>query len=226
MILTPAILYNIDKESVRIVPFYDGEIEYFGGHHLRYAFPAIFCLIFVLVIPPVVLIMYPSTYKILAFFKINESVLITMVANFLPLGRLKPLLDSFQSCFKDNMRFFAALYFVYRLAILAASIFAVNPGQMYIICSVIFISILLFHALAQPYQVMWHNVIDMFIFGSLAVISCLTLYNVTQIFEARKKIVVDGVVSTQLAIGIVPLVYMAGYVIVTMLRSLYRKCKS
>lgn len=41
-----------------------------------------------------------------------------MISQKLPISSLKPLLDSFQGCFKDNFRFFAGLYFLYRWTLL------------------------------------------------------------------------------------------------------------
>lgn len=171
-------------------------IDYFRKEHLAYAIPALLCLIFILVLPLLILLIHPLSYKLLAVLKLNKSVQIAKVTRYISFGRLKPLLDSLQSCFKDNMRFFAGLYFVYRL---------------YSITSMLLTFMLIFHAIAQPYRVQWHNTVDTFFFGGLALINCFTLLNLTHKYESQGKATLYGTASIQLIIAIMPLVYVVGY---------------
>ena len=132
-----------------------------------------------------------------------------------PLARLKPFLDSFQSCFKDNCRFFAGLYFVYRLVLLATASVATNFTLLYSVMEVELILFLSFHALAQPYEKRWHNILDNLFFTNLAIINGLTLYNYTRVsdpFGPNYQRNIDIVSSIQLVLIYLPMVYMVGYV--------------
>ena len=225
-ILRRASLYTISGTVVRTVPLYYGEIGYFSKEHLPYAFPAIVCLFSVLSVPPLLLLVYPLVYKVLAFFKINESDKLKNITRYCPVSKLKPLLDSFQSCFKDSTRFFAGLYFVYRLFLLAASVFAENLSQFYTITSGLLILIFMFHAMAQPYRVKWHNTVDTFIFGDLAMMNCLTLFNFIKVKESKKhEQVFNTIFLIQLVLAVLPLIYILVYVFTLLARVLFRKCK-
>ena len=92
----------------------NGDIQYFSKEHLAYALPALFCLLVIGVFPPLLLLVYPLSNKVLTFFHLEESTAVNFACLKLRITSLKPLLDSFQGSFKDNMRFFAGLYFHYR----------------------------------------------------------------------------------------------------------------
>ena len=91
--------------------WYNGEIVHFGKDHMPYALPAIFCLVTVGILPPVLL--YPLLNKIVTILGLEEQKFIICISRVPSADNLKPFLDSFQGCFKDNMRFFAGVYFVY-----------------------------------------------------------------------------------------------------------------
>ena len=191
----------------RTVVFYQGRMEYFHKEHLPYAIPALFCLITIVAIPPILLLIYPVCYKILALLKLDES---RYISRFIPLAKLKPLLDAFQSCFKDNCRFFAGLYFIYRFVLLTSS-FASDLRQFYTVLEIQLIVILVLHSVAQPYKKPWHNALDTLIFGNLAIINGITLYNFTSGAYSHDQI--NTLISIQLVLIILPMIYMAGYLI-------------
>ena len=68
-----------------------------------YTLPALFCL------PPLLLVAYPLTNRVMVFFRFEK--LSECLCKKLQVVTLKPLLDSFQGTFKDNMRFFARFLF-------------------------------------------------------------------------------------------------------------------
>ena len=171
----------------------------------------LFFIVTIVVIPPILLLIYPVGYKILALFKLDESNIIRYISRFIPLVKLKPLLDAFQSCFKDNCRFFAGLYFIYRFVLLTST-FAANRRQFYTVLEIQLIVILVLHSLAQPYKKQWHNALDTLIFANLAIINGITLYNFTQL-EADQEDVIDVVGSIQLVLIYLPMIYMVGYVV-------------
>ena len=116
MLLTSATLYHQGPTKYKTMVYYDGEVEWMGTHHLLYAIPAILLTIFIVILPPLLLLVYPIHNKVLTFLRIDEAKCTQIV--FGPLNRLKPFFDSFQSCFKDEFRFFSGLYFVYRFFIM------------------------------------------------------------------------------------------------------------
>ena len=161
-----------DQNSKSVV-YYNGEIIWMSSEHLPYAIPALIFLVLIS-IPPITLLIYPLHYKVLSALRLAESKHITFLFN--PLERLKPFLDSFQSCFKDEYRFFSGLYFVYRFLIM------MNMGINYlqdsfIVLEVQLIFMLILHAVCQPYKKRAHNIVDTLLFGNLALINAITMYN-------------------------------------------------
>ena len=198
----------------RNVVFRQGNIVYFHKEHLPYAIPALFCLIIIVALPPILLLIYPVCYKVLALFKLDESKYTHYISKFVPLSKMKPLLDSFQSCYKDNCRFFAGLYFVYRFVLMASFISTNDPSKFYTILEIQLIVILGLHSLAQPYKKQWHNVLDTLIFVNLATINGLTLYNYTRASSGMNfQHIIEVVSSIQLVLIYIPIIYMVGYVV-------------
>ena len=211
------ILENTDLKSRghslnRTVVFRRGQVGYFHTEHLPYAIPALFCIITIVAIPPILLLIYPACYKVLALFKLDES---RNISRFIPLVKLKPLLDAFQSCFKDNCRFFAGLYFIYRFVLLTSTL-AANLKQFYTVLEIQLIVILVLHSLAHPYKKQWHNALDTLIFANLAIINGMTLYNFSYAADMhnRDQNIIDVVSSIQLVLIYLPMMYMVGYVVV------------
>ena len=95
----------------------------------------------------------------------------------LSINSLKPLFDSFQSCFKDNLRFFAGLYFLYRWIGLIVNAFASNYIVYYTAVEILLLCVLALHAICQPYTSWAHNVIDTLLFTDLAIINAISIAN-------------------------------------------------
>ena len=152
----------------------DGNMIYFSASHLLYALPAIFCLVTIGIIPPILLLAYPLLNKVLTLLKLEECKLVTCASKIIPISSLKPLLDCFQSCFKDNLRFFAGLYFLYRW--IAPVVYATSStlGTSYILTEIFLILILAIHAFSQPYVKQAHNMIDTILFTDLLLINSIT----------------------------------------------------
>ena len=113
-ILTPIALRGMGEEVSRRVPLFVGDSEYFRSGHLPYAILAVLCLVLVILPPPCILLLEPLTTKLFSWQVWPESA--KKVYNKLRL-KFMPFLDSFQASFKDNYRYFAGLYFAYRVLI-------------------------------------------------------------------------------------------------------------
>jgi hypothetical protein len=93
-LLIPVKVYQINSTGGNDYVFrlyYDASVSYFGPEHLPYAVPAIVALVFFVLIPGLLLIVYPipQFQKILNLFPVRWYILHTFV-------------DSFQGCYKDG----------------------------------------------------------------------------------------------------------------------------
>ena len=212
-ILDSAHLMSRGQTHARKVVFRQGNVDFFSREHLPYAVPALVCIATIVALPPFLLLVYPVCYRILALFRLDDSRFLHF--RFVSLARLKPFLDSFQSCFKDDYRFFAGLYFVYRFVLLATASIVTSFTQLYTLMEIQLILFLSFHALAQPYERRWHNILDGLLLTNLAAINGLTLYNYTRTsdpFGSNNQCTMTIVSSIQLVLIYLPLVYIVGYV--------------
>ena len=159
------------KPGVDPIPVtYYGGLPYFGNKHLSYAIPAIIFTIILVCLPPFCLILYPTSFHLLELCGLSEHRYINMVSHLLGLGRFVPLLDAFQSSYKDKMRFIAGFYFLYRvLAFITYMYSEIVPPVL------LAVLILGHHSILQPYKSCQHNVIDTFIFLNITIINCLTI---------------------------------------------------
>jgi hypothetical protein len=210
--------------SVRV--WHNGNMKYFGLDHLPYALPALLCLSTIGVLPPFLLIVYPLFNKVMAFFGLEESKFMHFLSQKIPISKIKPLLDTFQGCFKDNLRFFAGLYFIYRWTAPFVNSVTSSLGTAYITYEICLILILALHALFQPYQKRVHNIIDTLLFTNLLLINSITCihYYLFQSQENRhtiKEKIVDTA-AVQLTLIYLPFFIVTLYLLVIGSRHTYR----
>ena len=195
----------------------NGNLIYFGRGHLVYAIPALFFLFTLGVLPLIVLLAYPQLNRILAFCNVEESRIITFIGSKLPISSIKPLIDTFQGSFKDNLRFFAGLYFLYRFILLLFDVFLLLFSQFYTATEALFITIALLHAIFQPYAQKWHNVIDALLFADLALINIITFSNYfifrTSVGRQVAMDLITHLVSIQLILIYLPFFIMIVYIL-------------
>ena len=204
---------------VKTVVFRSGQLSLFEITHLIYAIPAIFFMFTLLLLPPFVLIMHPLFGKCLACCGISESKFANYCSRLVPIQ----LLDSFQSCFKDEVRFFAGLYFLYRLFPLIAFSLSFNLANFYTALNIFFIFILVIHAIVQPYTRRLHNIIDFLLFGNLATINALTLLQYHKIVQGRRHPLLTF--FSQLGLVYLPLVCLLVLGVVKLLKLVFRFIK-
>jgi hypothetical protein len=211
LLISYAGIRGTGSKTLRTVVFYNGDITWFSIQHLPYAIPAIFMTIVLVLLPPIVLLIYPLHFKILSALRISESKCVVLLLR--PLNKLKPLLDSFQGSFKDEYRFFSGLYFVYRFSILAGVTLSRFQEIYFIIFGLLLFTILL-HAIFQPYKERLHNIIDTLLFIDLAFINGITMYNFSTVesnIQASGITAVLGYIQS-LLIGM-PLVVLVVYLL-------------
>jgi hypothetical protein len=184
---------------------YYGGLPYFKNDHLYYAIPAVLVLLTFIVFFPLYLLCFPLVLHLLAFCSLNEHPLVTKMLCLLQVNRLKPLLDTFQFSFKDRMRFFAGIYFLYRVAILSVHSSFQGNNELFLDVSVVLIVIFFgINSIAQPYISRKHNIIDSLLLLNLVAINGLTLFCLKS--QARMDKMGDINYTLALSIGVLQLI--------------------
>ena len=204
----------------------NGNMVYFSREHLLYALPALFFLLTIGIFPPIILLAYPLLNRFPAFCNFEESRILKFISYILPVSSLKPLIDTFQGCFKDNVRFFAGLYFLYRFILLLFDVFIDSFSNFYTAVEALFITIALLHTIFQPYAQRWHNIIDALLFADLALINVITLahYSLFRTSVGRQAVIdlIGPSVAIQLLLIYLPFTVMTLYVLVLICKFMYR----
>ena len=192
--------------------FYNGEICYTQGEHFKYAFPALVFLILITIIPPVLLLCYPLCYKLLSLCHLQESEVTKFLCKCIPLEKYKPFFDSFQSCFKDEHRYFAGLYFFYRLLLLLPHTIHDDLLNIYLCIEVLLILMLTMHACIRPYKRKWHSSINALLFLLLLLLNSMTLFNYNErVVREHHRDIVGITSSLQVMMAWLPLIVMTLY---------------
>ncbi len=203
-----------NTDSKQFVAFYNGEYPYMGDEHIKYAIPAMFFLVTLVLIPPLLLITYPLCYKVFALLRIGESKCVHITCKIIPLEKIKPLFDSMQSSFKDQYRFFAGMYFLYRFLLQVPFAYVSTLNSYYLITAGQLTAMLVLHAICRPYKNSWHNIIDAFLLLLLNTINIITLFNFQQLCSPKIDYKYISAFSTlQCALILLPLVYLIVYTI-------------
>ena len=208
---------------VNIHPFYNSNGEevgtrrsYYAGQYtandweylLRYKIPA--CLVLALVaLPPIVLLGYPVVWFEKCIIRIR------VLWNLYPADKVQIFLDTFQGCYKDNRRFFAGMYFVFRLTINVCYILTDNWLQQFVIQQVICTVFIFIVAFLWPYrEEKWYvNYVDLLIFTNLAIVNALSLYLfVFAQINAQSHSIPLWPFVIQYILVFIPLLYMVVYV--------------
>uniref|UniRef100_A0A1X7VAK1 TRP C-terminal domain-containing protein n=1 Tax=Amphimedon queenslandica TaxID=400682 RepID=A0A1X7VAK1_AMPQE len=175
MLLNRQLPQGIGGTHYKDVVFWNGSLQYFSTQHIFYAIPALLCLIFFVIPFPLILsfdgLLLKVEGKLADHFDFIRKLRPWTAIHY----RSKPLLDSFQGTFKDQYRFFAGLYFSYRLLILALLVMVSNVLQYYFLLEVALTLIIVIQAIIQPFQEKNHNVCALLIFTNMALINTLTI---------------------------------------------------
>lgn len=173
-ILRVKILKGAGEVSGPYVAFYGG-VNYFEGSHLLYVIPAVITLGTIAFFPPMLLLFYPSTLKLLKLCKLSEHRLVSRTLRITRINALMPMFDVFQGCFRDNYRFFAGLYFLYRVGLLVPYSFSQNLFECAVVTELVLVIILGLHSAAHPYKEKRYNVTDSLLFLNLAIINGISI---------------------------------------------------
>ena len=225
-ILNYTTLHTKGHKYNRTVVTYQGDIQYFHPRHLPYAIPALVCVLVILLTPAIVLLLYPSFFRLTTFLKLDENRCVSRLLPNIPHSLIKPFADSFQSSFKDNYRFFAGLYFMYRLALLSSWFMPNLMTQRLMLLEFLFVTMSLIHSLFQPYKKRCHNVIDSLVFFNLSIINGITVYNYqyTKVHMAE-KVGMSYFIHVQTFLVYLPLVCFTIYMMICVFNKVGNFCK-
>ena len=197
LVFAPAFLFRSKTRVLRAVLWFDGNIDYFSLQHFPYAFPILICSTVYLLFPPVLLLTYPALPQFLVRCNLSTRRPFSYVIKALTRGSCLACFDMFQGSYKPRFRFFAGLFFIFRIIFLIPHAFGSNDSDMFtfdIFISLIFALVI---TVCQPYEckggddsdgtksgVCWQNRIDVLMFGNLALITLLKYYYYVQSFTS------------------------------------------
>ena len=161
---------GVNHTKAGIYSYYGG-LPYFKGKHLIYAVPALLSCLLVTILPPLILLLYPLTLQILSLCKLSEHWIVNKALQLIRINKLIPFIDCFQSCYKDKFRFFAGLYFIYRIALLCCFTLSQTENEFRMSHGTLLVIFLGVHSVIQPYKLRMHNLIDSLIFLNLILIN-------------------------------------------------------
>ena len=205
-ILIPSGLQGKGRHLITTVPLFDGTLTYMKGEHLHYAIPAIICFMMIILPPPLILLSEPVLVKLSGLIPMRRNAF-TYCLHRIRM-KLKPFLDSFQGCFKDNCRCFAGFFFLYRIVIYLPVLYTESIGRCYTHATIVLALIVLIHSILQPFHKKWHNNIDIFLLSNILLVNTLTTINYySSLWDSANQTVLIG----QLILIALPLVYISGY---------------
>ena len=223
ILLYPNPLYTETGDIAQYVSYRDGSYSYISLRYSPYLISSLVVLILICVLMPTILFLY----SIKPFYSCLEKFNFTCL---LPGEKTQHFLNSFHHCYKDgtdgrhDRRYFASLYFFLRLTIIFSYSYALDWTQQYVMQQVLCTVALVLISTFQPYKKKLYNIIDTVMFGILATINVLTLYN-------RYLDIADlGLSATcfyiQIFLIFLPSVYIAAYVIFYVCRANKKSLKA
>ena len=216
-ILNFSCLYSANFHCRVKVVHLAGHLTYLEKEHVPYALVAFMFLIFMIIIPPLLLLTYPLMFKLFGLCNLSETKLVTILWRMMPIQ----FLDAFQSSFKDKYRFFAGLYFLYRAAILALYVWCQSWLDFHLAVQLLLMVIMTVHFVFQPHKERKHNIIDSLLFANLSLINVITLYYYSRtevLGRFRSETMISVLAMFQALLIILPLLIIITLYIIKILR--------
>ena len=199
--------YPADQKPV----FYAGHLSTTDSTYIwKYYFPSVIIILTFVVIPPLMLLDYPLRLFEWALRRFPR------LWKLYPKDKIYILLDAFQGCYKNKWRFFAGLYFLFRILINVTYMFSYDLVQ-FVLQQVYCYVFSLLVAFVKPYKEQYHifNYVDSFIFFNLGVINLLTFLIYAHIRSG--DVPHASAFYGQYILVFLPLIYMISYMVWTLL---------
>jgi len=179
-ILKSADLKCMNGTLYKKVVYFQGDIEYFNeARYNVYAAGALFTITTIIFIPTLILVLHPIMITTASYFKWGDSKCVRLVNKCLCINKLKPLLDSFQGDYKDNLSFFAGLHsFLYRSILLTIVITASTPeiSCLLFLVQLFLLAFLIIHMTAIPFKKSADNIVHSLVYSMLLAILIIEYY--------------------------------------------------
>lgn len=197
-----------------------GTLEYFTGMHIPFAIGAIIGLLTIVAIPPALLLSYPVFYKIIPEEIQKKGVLKVILRK---IENYRPIFDTFQSCFKDDYRYFAGLHFLYRSLFITLFAFVNSRLTFFATTQILLTIILSLHLWIQPYKISVHNFIDGSLYFILAVVNILTMwrYFLSYVQIKEKDVTIAG--YFQVILLYLPVLVIACYIVYHLFKLCFKR---
>ena len=184
-----------------------GQFTYSSPAYYPYLTAAIFVFCTFVAIPPLLLLDFPLRG---VEWVVSKSRLLERVY---PSVSIHILLDTFQGCFRENMRFFAGLYFLFRLVLNVSYMFCSTWSQQFFVQQIACTVMVVLVALCRPYKWVFLNGVDILIFTNLAVLNSISHY-FFQVFQSSEDQSPPLFVFIfQYVLVFLPLLYMLTYIV-------------
>ena len=199
-LLRPLTFTDVDTDYTYLSP----EFEYLTGRHIFYFIIALLYVLVIVIGLPLLLLLEPFINRWVNF---SSMKIMCIRINF------KPILDQFQGCYKDNCRWFAAIYLISRQAIIIILIlndFFDTYVELYLLVIICLVTVLL-HSVIQPYNKKYNalNKFDAFILQLLVLVVSLQMISVSNGFTTDAII---GMAFTLVLFPIMAYVMAMGYI--------------
>jgi hypothetical protein len=183
--------------------YYAGHLKFSQHNYLfPYGLLAIFILIFIVILPPL-LLLGPIQFIDWLIDKRGFH----WLQRVWPSITIHTFLDTFQGFYKPNRRFFSGIYFLFRLAIFLNFSFSPSNVEYYIFQQIAVMVLIVLVALFRPYKRDFYNYLDVLILFNLGTLNALTIYIFTSNKFSHKVYVVQCILVW------LPLVYMLCYAV-------------
>ena len=223
-LLVPNTVYDIHgKPLPKMYLYYNGSTEYFGREHLPFGITAFLVLLMFIVIPFLLLCLYPCHCFQRCLSKLG-----------LRCAALHIFMDSFQGCYKNgtsgtrDCRYFAGFYLFIRIVLMGTYALTL-PIFYYPLATVILAVFAIAIDVLQPYRSTVHNITDKFLILSMMTLySSIMAYFLNDVFVRSNSFFVLSILMICLS-GLVPLFYIVVLIVYWLVvrkklpQKLYRK---
>ena len=218
-LLTPTLLnvpYNSDPNDIPGGPWrslYNGNYAYFGFPHFIFCIGAILVVVIFGLLPPIFLMSYPWLPQLLRTCKRkneDEDKNEDKVENWYRKKHVHHFLDVFQGHYKDNHRYFAGMWLLYRLILHANDAFSPSCTTAFATQITFGILFLAFHSIMQPNKRRKYNILDSVFLANITLVSTLGLVSWASNGQDSDTSVLTGGMAILL---VSPYVYFSGVVI-------------
>ncbi|XP_012564584.1 uncharacterized protein LOC105848891 [Hydra vulgaris] len=158
--ITLTILYPVEYDGVKNHVYIYGDLIFFSQRHLIYSIIAIFFVLFIVLLWPLLLIttVWWTKLKVFQYF-----------------GRLYPIFSAFNAPFHDRFQWFASLYFFSRVVIIAFGILIDDKLIQMVSVTISSLTLLFVFTLCFPYKNPASNYFDIFLQSLLLLSGVLSI---------------------------------------------------